>query len=319
MHGRFCGKKPSSITILIEKNEDGNLTKAALLYQDILKYSSEVIEFNRYGLTDWLLHNNSNLINYYKSLDKRNLTKANRIRDAINNRKDGVQFKIDDLVQLQIVEKYRTSINQKKVNVQYYRLTNFGKLLFFLIDYHAYRDNDIQRTKLVESIYDLLTTVKELKNSNALFNFYFFRTLKEWNSFEYFVSRLTNTLFTTDILYNERDLMEKARDPTVMDDLWEIRKEALAESYKKLEPEMKKYYLFNLKSILEAQERKIARNFDHYEKLAFSNRNDYESFVKEIECPSCNTYSSMVFSLSEIMERSNGKEKYKCPNCNERI
>ena len=308
----FMRKMPSSLTILIERDMDGNLTEDALLYQDILKYSKFVEEFDLHNLTAWLLDNNNDFINDFKSLDKRNYTRANRI----SNKRNHVQYRVEELEHFQLVEKYRTAINQKRVNVQYYRLTNSGKLLFFLIEYQAFSDNDIRRQKLTDSIYELLTEVKEPKNSNTLFNFYFFRTLKEWNSFEYFVSRLTNTLFSIDIIYNVRDLVEKAKNPNIMDDLWEIKREALSESYMKLDPEMKKYHLFNLKSTLEAEERKKVKNFDQYEKLAFSTRNDYETFVKEVDCSYCNTYFSMTFNLRGILERSNNKESIVCPNCN---
>jgi hypothetical protein len=308
----FMRKMPSSLTILIKRDIDGNLTEDALLYQDILKYSRIVTEFDLHNLTAWLLDNNNDFINDFKSLDKRNYTRANRI----NNKRRYVQYRVDELEYFQIVKKYRTKISQKKVNMQFYKVTIFGKLLFFLIEYNDLRDNDNQRKKLAETIYELLYNLKNYKDSMSLFHFYFFKTLREWNFFEFYVDRLTKILFTSEIIYNDRDLFEKSNNPAIMDDLWEVQKEAHAESFRKLEPEKKKYYMFNLKSKIEAQERNTVRNFEHYERLAFSTRNDYETFVKEVDCSYCNTYFSMTFNLKGILERSNDKESIVCPNCN---
>jgi len=50
-----------------------------LLYQDILKYSYDKLNFKRSDLDNWLVRNNTEFVNDYKDLSTRNISYNNRV------------------------------------------------------------------------------------------------------------------------------------------------------------------------------------------------------------------------------------------------
>jgi hypothetical protein len=78
--------KIPSIQLIFARGKNKNYTKEALLYQDILRYSVKELEpsveysFKLWDITDWLLSNNTEMANDYKSS---HMSKTNKIQARI--------------------------------------------------------------------------------------------------------------------------------------------------------------------------------------------------------------------------------------------
>jgi hypothetical protein len=107
------------LSSIIEKDTDGNYTKNALLYQDILRYlicekkdqanSGTGASFTHREVSHWLLKNNQEFINLYKDSAGNTPTK-----NKVENTQQRVKDRLGDLVSLDLIQV--SSTKQSKGN-----------------------------------------------------------------------------------------------------------------------------------------------------------------------------------------------------------
>jgi hypothetical protein len=85
MQGVF-NEKIHGIHEIFQKDNDGNYSQNARLYQSILQYflvlkddHSNNDSFRFWDLAKWLMEHNQEFVNYYRELSTRNTTMSNRI------------------------------------------------------------------------------------------------------------------------------------------------------------------------------------------------------------------------------------------------
>jgi hypothetical protein len=129
----FYMTKIPSIQLIFARGKNKNYTKEALLYQDILRYSVKELEpsveysFKLWDITDWLLSNNTEMANDYKSS---HMSKSNKIQARIGR----VGRYINSLLYLGLIAEYSfTKQSKGQAMIPSYRYTEFGCLIALLI------------------------------------------------------------------------------------------------------------------------------------------------------------------------------------------
>lgn len=91
---------------ILKENDNNGYSDDALLYQDILQYSiikqkeSRDEGFTLWEITNWLIKNNIEFVEYYNQIDKRTMNTSNKIRARI----DRVEAKVKDLETLRLID-----------------------------------------------------------------------------------------------------------------------------------------------------------------------------------------------------------------------
>jgi hypothetical protein len=153
MHGKKHKKTTGPLSIVFSKNVDGGYTRNALLYQDIIKYSikdkykeNDNKSFRSRSLTKWLLEENKEFITYFKDPSTSHFTISNRIE----NRLDRVKDKVNDLIELDLIEVVGAAKETKgNSNIPIYRHTVNGKLVALIIE------SEKSNMNVIEDIYNL--------------------------------------------------------------------------------------------------------------------------------------------------------------------
>ena len=126
-----------SFNSLFERDEHGQYTEDALLYQMIMKYSIDFLNkdypesynleqptFTAWMLTRWLVDNFTPFVEYYKDMDTKNTPKQNRIGSRIER----IRNMLTDLVSLTLIQE------DNEVNAtSYFKYTDSGYLLAWVI------------------------------------------------------------------------------------------------------------------------------------------------------------------------------------------
>ena len=131
---RFPNKK-TTLGIIFEKSNN-NFTKAALLYQDILRFSLLETEndknqsFKSNELAKWLIKNNIEFRNFYSDYKHRNTP----IKNRLHNHENRIKNKIDDLISMNLIHiKGRVLASKVDHQIEIYEITKEGKFLALLI------------------------------------------------------------------------------------------------------------------------------------------------------------------------------------------
>ncbi len=149
-------KKIPSISSICERGGDGNCTYNALLYQEILKYSTmhndmypEFKTFTVWELTGYLIDHFLPLINEFKEFSKRNKSRHNKISSTL----DGIEAKVDNLAKLELIEQLEPSRASRGPTItNRYQYTESGCLIAWILE------SVKSRKKLLaeEQIYNML-------------------------------------------------------------------------------------------------------------------------------------------------------------------
>ena len=131
-------KNIPSISSICERGGDGNYTYNALLYQEILKYSTmhnnkypEFKTFTVWELTGYLIDHFLPLINEFKELSKRNKSRHNKISSTLN----GIETKANNLAKLELVEQLEPSrASRGPTTTNRYQYTESGCLIAWILE-----------------------------------------------------------------------------------------------------------------------------------------------------------------------------------------
>jgi hypothetical protein len=269
MHGIVMKKLPG-IQAIFERDNDGNYTKDALLYQDILYYSI-VIEkenaevkgsFKERELARWLIDYNQEFINDYKGSHKRTKYK-------IENRLPRIKGKIADLIGMFLIQRTGTDKAQK---------------IDYDIPLYGYtKSTAIQK---VHDIVNLYLSTKDASRSIFLSNF--FQRCKDKGIFVNDPTYFLNSLGEIPPLYNEVSLLELFLDvPNTL--YWVTTYPAIfIETLDNLDAEIKKALLFQFQMEIEV----FYNNYystKRWEIMRYNNINNYSTVTVPGFCSGCNS------------------------------
>ena len=301
MHGKKHKKNTGHLSIVFSKNIDGNYTRNALLYQDIIKYSikgrykeNDNKSFRSRSLTKWLLEENKEFIDYFKDPSTRHFTISNRIE----NRLDRVKDKVNDLIELNLIEEVGITKETKgNSSIPIYRHTVNGSLVALIIE------SEKSNTNAIEDIYNLLQNhFKESPSSVDIFYSIFYDKCKGAGIFERIVAAY-NEVIKSDFPITHlpgflQHLMIRFMDEVdnrVIVQLWK-------DSLNQLQEPVKALFLYNFKFELEMRMHTEVGDFRGYEKIRFEARNNYNVVALQGICLSCNKYTSLGLELIQYLE-----------------
>jgi hypothetical protein len=333
-----------TINGIFEKGTGRDYTDDALLYQDILAYStiikkssSENVSFKFTELANWLLKNNTEFLSYYDSTSTRRNTPFNA---RIHAQQTRIQNKINDLIALKLIETKGTIKAEKNIlETPLYAYTKLGYLLNLIIDSRTLEkqiSNERKPEKVVDKKKDLDSVNNELfclldsvffkveQNSSSATIFYshFIKKCKDKGLFSKLIEHIVDVAHSNHGVKNMRDLFEHVMDLDFKEgetrryflDLWR-------ETIDELEPEVAALILFQMKLNAERRFQNIREYFTReYEEMHFQNRNDYERIVVEGDCIKCNFQTVIALPYLDYRKRfslvtRDDTIKLDCPKC----
>lgn len=211
--------KAPGIYPIFEKDKDGNYTKNALLYQDILRYYLTIKEtdssgnnysFSLWELGMWLLQYNNDFINFYKDPSTRNIGYTRRFY----NLRGHIKKNLEHLMQLQLIQVSGTRKAAKvdTADIAILKHTELGQILTWLIasinpDNQANANNEIFH--LLDSVF---FKIKEDSSSSIIFYSNFFRKCRDRGVFDKLVQHIWYIAHANLGITNMQDLFERVAD-----------------------------------------------------------------------------------------------------------
>ena len=318
MHGKKRKKNTGHLSIIFSKNIDGSYTRNALLYQDIIKYSikgkykeNDNKSFRSRSLTKWLLEENKEFINYFKDPSTRHFTISNRIE----NRLDRVKDKVNDLMELNLIEEVGTTKETKgNSNIPIYRHTVNGSLIALIIE------SQKSNTNLIEDIYKLLQNYfRESPSSEDIFYSLFYDKCKSAGIFDKIVATYSEVIKSDFPITHLPGFLQHLMIRSINEENNRVIVELWKASLNELQEPLKALFLHNFKLELEMRMRTKVGDFRGYEKMRFETRNNYNTVSLQGICLSCNNYTSLGLELIQYLEeihRNPGSNIIlSCPAC----
>ena len=317
-------KKIPSISSICERGGDGNYTYDALLYQEILRYSTmhndkypEFKTFTVWELTGYLIDHFSPLINEFKELSKRNIRRHNKILSKL----DRIETKVDNLAKLELIEQFEPSRASRGPTItNRYQYTESGCLIAWILE----RVKSRKKLLAEEQIYNLLDIHdKDNASSHDVFASGLYTKYMNRGVFGEFVidvlrARLNNSnvkiMKMKDLFLNLGILhftdKEKAN---LYSELW-------SETMDELDEEMKKYVLQHIKLEIEGIMGEQVKYIRGFEELRFQLRDRPNILALEGVCQSCGLPSPIQIEIMEYLENTkilpNDPMLLRCRMCN---
>jgi hypothetical protein len=300
-------KKIPTISSICEGGE-GRYTYDALMYQDILRYSilhnydyPAFKTFTVYGLTGYLIDHFSPFINEFKELSKRNKSRHNKILSKL----DGVKSKVDDLVNLGLIEQFEPSRASRGSTItNRYQYTESGCLIAWILE------GAKSRKKLLaeEQLYNLLDIdYVDTASSHDVFVLGLYTKYRQRGVFGEFVidilrARLNDSnakiMNMKELFLNLGVLHFTDKDKaTLHSELW-------SETMNELDEEMKKYVLQNIKLEIEQEMERQVKYIRGFEELRYQLRNQPNILALEGVCQSCGLPSPIQIEIIEYLENT---------------
>jgi hypothetical protein len=308
-----------TIQTIFRKNKNGEYTRDALLYHDILRYSVNELKptegnlsFKIWELTEWLISHNLEFVSDYGSPSSRHFTKSNKVESRIGR----VRRHVSMLLYLGLIEEYRKVKATKGQGLTTeYRYTEFGLLISLLI--MVLRSET--RNKAINYIYQLCRKNFEKNPSSSLDTFclLFFDKLYKNNLFESYVDTLIETLSKQVIIADMNGFFESSMTLDLNEEDSKKVVEFKIEAFNELNPDMKKYFMHRRKLEIERKMFGASDDLRGFEKLSFRLRNDFEKIVAQGYCASCGLYFTVAFSIIEYIGQSYDVDEITslCPEC----
>lgn len=322
---------------IFERNGNGNFTKNALLYQDILLYYSKVIEkntddkrsFTLRNLQRWLMKNNHEFIEKYSG-SKSHTSISNRI----SNRQRRINNIFSNLIRLNLIGTREKSQALKTGQpIDTYEFTNHGKLIALLIrsnnlNEDKNKNQSLELNSINQKIFKLLESICNYKKNDELS--YYFSYYKQYFEVAY-KNNLINKIITylIKLCQAKKDIfkVEQLLSILMVADILvydiEDRKDFFKiwdETMRSLDDEIKKIILFKQKNYIE---REFLLNAEYrnkeIEKAQFENRNRYDKIVLQGFCNSCKKLNIKDYFIQEykkILIENNEGIIFDCKKCN---
>lgn len=291
---------------ILKKDEEGNYTKNALLYQDIFRYlicekkdqanSGTGASFTHRDAANWLLRNNLEFINLYKGFDDRTPDDS-----KVANTQQRVKDRLGDLVSLDLLQV--STIKQKKGNgtTFLYNGTYYGYLIAWVMESFvpAKRDN------ANNEIYNIFEGIlKRTTYSSAVYKLLLHKKFKEAGVFGTFVVNLMRErLDTTTGMKELLSSLTTYENPDKENgDLFlELSNEAMDD----LNLNEMKHILHHLKLEIEEKMLSQAKNPSIYEQAQYKFRDKPDLVTVEGVCKNCQHTFAFAMSTVEYIKNTN--------------
>jgi hypothetical protein len=330
-------------SIFEKKDEQGNYTNDALMYQDILRYfeviNKTVLQNNPFELRElqkWIVQNNKQIREDYRG------SKAHTsINNKIHNKEGRIKNKFEGLLHLLLIKRGETMTKNVQVSESLYRdrktfeYTREGIFLGLIIKSmnlkkvintaraeHEITKDQKELEKTYQDIYDilgLLFKANENSSANTIFYLKLFTKCKDKGVFNQFVELIHNIINTDNNIINISELFGRIvhhaffskQSPT------EFRK-VLYETVEELDEEVKELVLYYMKLFAEGQyENKQQDSTRQYEEFRFNLRNDYERIAVQRYCENCKSKQNLALHYWDLISPTdNDGKRAKCPSCN---
>jgi hypothetical protein len=312
--------KIPSIRTVFEKEDKGNYTKDALLYQDILRYSRKTSKrkFTLREIGFWLLENNNEFIIRYdedkKRSSKKNTSKSNRFANV----RDRVEVYLKNLVSLNLL--FVRKIKAEKVNtlIDLFVCSNEGNFMALLLE----RENLEKRGNINDKLFDLIQLMfKKNDSSLLLYLSKLYTKFKDNKILDNVIDLLQQILHTNSNLKSVLDAVIKVPVTWSADNkklMEQFRNITLQTINNELDKHTRDVILFNVKS---GSENKILRQHPprEYEEIWIKYIYDNSKVTLYGNCDKCKAEYPIVVKTLEFMNNltlSPGFPITDCIRCN---
>jgi hypothetical protein len=309
--------------LLREKN--GSFSLNSRLYQDILRYffvvnnnSNNDGTFRFSELANWLIDNNSEIVNYYKDLSSRNTNRSNRVEA----RKDRIKSKLFDLINLDLIQvSGKTKAKTIDTNIDLYKYSEDGRVIAWLLQ----SMDPEKRENADNQIFEILCSkLEKIGSTDSLFCVAIFKTMKERGLFGKFADLLRQVLNDSTPVRNVSDLLSAVR---VSNNIKEAAKnnpsaarEDLYAIIRRMDLKRRKLFFHQVKLDVENRMQNIAENPAGYEELRFSIADKPWLVATEGRCKKCKHLVEKEAELLPYMELRVAQRTsmvLDCPDCEE--
>jgi hypothetical protein len=306
-----------AVSLIFQKGKNGNYTKGALLYQDIISYCIDRLEdgtllnpFTHRELAKWLLNNNEQLINHYKDPS----TKYYTISYRIENTQDTIKNKLNDLIDLGIISIVgSTKVQKGNATTPLYQYKGLGYLLAWIIESF---DSD-KRERANNEIYQLVDFTFKVKSKSSydifqgVFGSFVVDVLREKMESYSKVRDIHELFHRIGVLYID--------DPDQSDFFVSLWHETLNE----LDARTKELVLHRIKLEIERRMEENAEDISTFEQVRFQVKDRHDVVALEGYCNKCDTHYSTLMDLEYYLRVANFvpsiPSKIDCDLCKEKF
>ena len=284
-------------------NVHGEYTDDANLYQDLMKYCIFLLKNNNNGSFDywsglgyWLLDNNKEFLNRYK-------TSKNK-EQPIENIQKRVKRKLNNLEELGLIQNIGTRKQRKgSGSVPVYKYTDFGYLLAWIIqsfDSSMSEEANAQIYRIIETILKIDKDAPSLD----IFILSFLRKCKDNRVFGEIVGLFKEILRSDMPVKTITDLLTYAMNlnfPTLgkreyFNKIWDMTME-------ELDPAVKQLVLYHLKLDIEEKMEMQSRFLKEFEKMRYRIRESPHMIALEGRCFSCGLYIAIGMPILKYRDK----------------
>ena len=290
-------KDSPGIKAIFERDKEGNYTKDALLYQDILHYSIVIEDGNSFRereLARWLMTRNQEFANEFKG----NKTRMNY---RIENRLSRVKAKLNNLEGVFLIQRAgMTKAKKLNYDIPLFKFTRSGAFLSWLIEIQK----EVKDTKMVatQKLFDMLNgELKTGSDSRALFLSKFFGKLVGKgtlvNGIEYFLNYsiqmlpIQNELFVEHAFLNLSNIIQ-----------WVIfYPETFRETITEMDEQTRRLLLMQLKLVCEEVYNNRFSSVD-WEKARYNNISNYSQVTVPAHCQKCKVEAPLLIDIFDHLD-----------------
>jgi hypothetical protein len=320
-------KGPSVHSILFKQGKDGYYEKANTIYRDIIFRYADLVKrdghpssrvFKDRELANWLHDNNNDFMNYYIE-EGRNMNKANRLKNTINN----IKPKIDDLLRLGLINKF-DEVKQSKGTgmVTRYQFGPFTYLLLSIV--RSSNPEPEESAKWIEHAYVIYQTILTAEDvpKISIFHTRLFKKFKDCGLFyDFVINPLTEMLLSSEQIRHVQDLVYQIVSET--DDLEQVKlfHSLRNETLREMDPIERESILLLLKLDIERNIMSRVRSRRVYEEIWLrSSKESPNTLAVEGYCKGCRTSVGFLVDTVEyldvIQHLPDEPVKKSCPTCN---
>lgn len=309
---------PSLLT-LFKKDSSGEYIRNSILYYDILRFFQDqpADKESKRNLKSrevayWLLKNNREFIDRYQS---ETFEKRKRESHMVVDILDRIKDKLETFVKMGILESRKTSAQFGEAITLEYEITDFGKLIFLLMDLERHVDKSVPYKKIYEFLIKIL---EKEKSSKDIFALNFFKNCDKDGIFKEYIDRIIKIMkgettnkdtffdYLTFLSFESDDFNKK---------LWKIWKKTIVS----LPVDKKELFMNYLKIQLERLIDPKINGYNTFEIMRFSNTDYVDEIVVEYQCNHCSIFypglRNIISYIDQLIEQVNPHPSISCEIC----
>lgn len=289
------------IKVIFERDKEGNYTKDALLYQNILHYSIDLEKekeernsFRVRELARWLMTHNLEFANEFKGTNT-------RMSYRIENRLPRIKAKLNSLESVFLIQRVgMTKAKKIDFDIPLYKFTRSGAFLSWLIEIR--NENKDVKMAATQKLFDMLDReLKTSSDSRALFLSKFFGKLVDKGTLisgiEYFLNYsiqmlpIQNELFLEHAFLNLSNIIQ-----------WiPFYPETFRETITEMDEQTRRLLLMQLKLVCEEVYNTRSSSAD-WEIVRNKNISDYSKITVPGYCQECHVKALLVIDIFDHLD-----------------